>query len=253
MALNPLLIFLLLTHCIALTSADGPPRLVRDGIAEIYGFDGVSYKAVNYIPVCGALTLSDTGEYETWSNYATCDTSMGSYNQTTNTSAVYDHTGVPSSVQIGTGSPVCLCFSLGGGQGQMNMCISVLGDGTPDSWTGTDVGTYASNADKALPQCKDVDVSSVSASVYSKLGATSSGSVPASTSSTMIITTTSGSVVRTLTALVAVPIETSPAGNTTNIENEASSKGNDKQNKIALGVGLGMVSKTIPADSLVIE
>ena len=249
MALNPLLIFLLLTHCIVLTLADGPPRLVRDGIAEIYGFDGVSYKAVNYFPVCGALTLSNTGDYETWSNEATCDTSMGSYNQTTDTSAVYDHTGVPSNVQIGTGSPLCLCFSLGGGQGQMNMCISILGDGTPDSYSDYDVGTYASNADKAVPQCKDVDVSSISASVYSKLAATSSGTVPASTSSTMIITTTSGSVVRTLTALVAVPIETAATGNTTNIENVAASKGNDKQNKIALGVGIGMVSKPVLTDA----
>lgn len=254
MAPNLLLIFLLLAHCIGLTFADGPPRLVRDGIGEIYGFDGVSYRAVNYIPVCGALTLTNTGYYDTWSNEATCDTSMGSYNQTTDTSAIYDHTGVPSSVQIGTGSPVCLCFSLGGGQGQMNMCISILSDGTPDSYGTTDVGTFASNADKALPQCKDVDVSSISASVYSKLGATSSVSAPVPTTSTMIITTTSGSVVQTLTALVAVPIETTPTGNSTgNSGNGAVSRGNNKENKIALGVGLGMVSKSIPADPLVME
>ena len=254
MAPNPLLMFLLLAHCIGLTFADGPPRLVRDGIGEIYGFDGVSYRAVNYLPVYGALTLSNTDDYDTWSNMAICDTSMSSYNQTTNTSAVYDHTGVPSSVQIGTGTPLCLCFSLGGGQGQMNMCISILSDGTPDSYGETDIGTFASNADKAIPQCKNVDVSSISASVYSKLGATSSGSAPGATNSTMIITTTSGSLVQTLTALVAVPIETTPTGNSTgNSESGDVSKGLSKENKIAIGVGLGMVSKPILGDAVVIE
>ena len=250
MAPNYQPLFLLLANCIILTYADGPARLVRDGIGDIWGFSGVSYKAVNYIPVCGALTLTDTDLYSYWTSVATCDASMSAYNQTTDTSAVFDYTGTLSNVQIGTGSPVCMCFSLGGAQGKMDMCINILSDGTPEDADGYAGGTFNPNADKALPLCKDVDVPSISASIYSKLGATTSNSTPASSTSSIVITTTSGTVVRTLTALVAIPNETTPTGNS---ENEGSSGGAERDHKTALGVGIGMVSELIPADGVVVE
>ena len=252
------LLFLILTFCIALTFAALPPRLVRDGIADIWGFPGVSYKAVNYIPVCGALTLTNPDQYTYFTTEATCDASMSAYNQTSDTSAVYDYTGTISGVQIGTGSPICLCFSLGGAQGQMDMCINILSDGTPDgrwsiAWNDIAGGTFVSNAEKALPVCKDVDVSSISASVYSRLGATRSGSVPAPTTSSVVITTTSGSVVRTYTTLAALPVETSPTGEIHNEAASAASRQAEREHKTGLGVGLGMVSKPIPEDDIVME
>ena len=248
-------LFLFLTQFKPHTFADTPPRLVRDGIASIWGFPGVSYKAVNYIPVCGALTLTNTDQYEYFTTEATCDASMNAYNQTSDTSNVYDYTGTLSSEQIGTGSPVCLCFSLGGAPGQMDLCINILSDGTPEHWYPTQFGdvvggTFVSNADKALPLCKDVDVASLSASAYSKLGATRSDSAPEPTTSSILLTTTSGSVVRTFTALVVAPTENPPTGDS---GNRTASRGAEREYKVAMGVGLGMVSISISAEEMVVE
>ena len=139
--------------------------------------------------------------------------------------------------------PVCMCFSLGGGPGKMDMCLNILSDGTLSEssttyWGDVVGGTFNPNADKALPQCKDADVPSISSSVYAELRASQSESAPAEKSSSIIITTTSGSVVQTFTALVMVPTSSAPRGNGSE---GADSGGNRKGNQIALGVGLGMV------------
>ena len=229
--------------CLSLAYAALPPRLVRDGIGSIWGFGGVSYKAVNYIPVCGTLSLTDTDQYQYWTTIATCDASMSAYNHTTAASAVYDYTGTPSDVQIGTGTPVCLCFSLSGAPGKMDFCLDISSDGTPSGrftayWGDIVGGTFNSNADKALPQCKDANVPSISSSVYAELRASQSGSAPARKSSSMIITTTSGTFVQTFTAMVMVPTGSASRGNGSE---GADSGGTSKGNQIALGVGLGMV------------
>ncbi|KAI4161825.1 MAG: hypothetical protein LQ342_004516 [Letrouitia transgressa] len=160
----------------ASTDADLPPRLKRDGVADIWGFPGVSYKAVNYIPVCGTLSLSNPDMYTYITESATCEASMNAYNRTAAKSAVYDYTGVISDVQIGVGTPVCLCFSLGGARGMMDMCMNILGDGTPDDrydlWYGDIAGgTFNSNSNKALPQCNQVIVPAIISSIYASLGA----------------------------------------------------------------------------------
>ena len=114
MASKLLPLLLLIAGPISLTSAALPPRLTRDGVASIWGFEGVSYKAVNYIPVCGTLSLSNSDYYTYITTVATCDASMSIYNKTAATSALYDYTGVLSHTQTGAGTPVCMCFSLEG-------------------------------------------------------------------------------------------------------------------------------------------
>jgi hypothetical protein len=175
------LLVLLLCH-LSTTFAALPPRLVRDGVSQIWGFAGVAYKAVNYIPVCGTLSLNNPDMYTYISTYTTCEAAMGVYNKTSATSALYDATGSPVDVQVGSGTPVCLCFSLEGPQGKMDMCIDVLSDGTPNGrWTLTydDIvaGTFLSNSIKALPQCSDTDVAAISSSVYATLNPTEASSI----------------------------------------------------------------------------
>ena len=236
-----------LVICTNVVIADVPPRLTRDGVSDIWGFPGVSYKAVNYIPVCGTLSLSNPDEYTYFTTVATCDSSMSTYDQTTATSALYDYTGTPSNVQIGTGTPVCLCFSLGGALGQMDMCVNILGDGTPEGrWSVSldDIigGTFVSNANKALPQCNTVNVPSISSSVYAQLQTTDSSRIanptpaPAPTTLDTVIVTTIGTQVHTFTALVAMP-SSIPANIST-----ADPGDDNKSNRIALGLGLGIVS-----------
>lgn len=236
MASEVLLLLLLAINLISTASAALPPRLTRDGIAQIWGFPGVNYKAVNYIPVCGTLSLTNKDEYTYISTVATCDASMSAYNKTAAVSAVYDYTGVISDVEIGTGMPVCLCFSLGGGPGKMDMCMNILSDGTPEGrWTIAygDIagGTFISNSDKGLPQCNEVNVPSISSSVYASLGASTSGATPAATN-VKVIVTTSGTSIQTFTST-----STASASLVT-----SNSSGFSKSDQIALGVGLGMVS-----------
>ncbi|KAL8995901.1 MAG: hypothetical protein Q9169_004475 [Polycauliona sp. 2 TL-2023] len=232
-----------------------PPQLTRDGTAEIWGFPGVSYKAVNYLPVCGTLSLSDSGQYDTYTLGATCDASMSVYNETASTSAVYDYTGTPSDENIADGTPLCMCFSLGGAQGRMDMCINILGDGKPEgrwtvSWSDVVAGTFVSNSNKALPQCSEVNVKSVSSSVYARLGAKQATTTAApeaaatdnamrttappeaKTTDTAIRTTTGG---ETKTSAASGP-ESSALATT------ASPGKSEKSDEIALGVGLGSPS-----------
>jgi hypothetical protein len=167
-----LLVLLLLL--ISATFAALPPRLVRDGVSQIWGFPGVAYKAVNYIPVCGTLSLNRADMYTYISITAAYEAAMSNYNKTSATSAPYDATGSPIDVQIGDGTPVCLCFSLEGAPGKMDMCLEVLSDGTPRGmwnlwYDDIAAGTFVSNSIKALPQCNNVDVVAISSSVYATL------------------------------------------------------------------------------------
>ncbi|KAL8708462.1 MAG: hypothetical protein Q9225_007593, partial [Loekoesia sp. 1 TL-2023] len=242
-----LLLLLLLASCINLTSAASPPRLKRDGVADISGFPGVNYQAVNYLPVCGTLSLTKTDQYEYFTTVATCDASMSVYNTTARTSAVYDYTGVLSDVQVGTGTPLCMCFSLGGAQGRMDMCINILGDGTPEGrpsggW-GDDIvgGTFVPDSNKALPRCNDVNVPSISSSVYASLAdkqaqQSDPPSPPTALTSNVTFTPTNGS----MTLAFAAFIPWSTAAESANVTNQTGTDKSGKDDDIALGVGLGM-------------
>ena len=61
---------------LSLVLAADPPQLTRDGIGDIWDFPGVSYKAVNYLPVCGTLSLTEPDLYKYITTVATCDASM---------------------------------------------------------------------------------------------------------------------------------------------------------------------------------
>lgn len=146
-------------------------QFAHDGIVSIPGFAGVSYKAVSYVPVCGTLSLTDPNDYDTFTTDATCDASMSVYSKTAMTSAVYDYTGTPSEEIIGNGNPLCMCSSSRGAQGRMDICLNILGDGTPYTDNPYAAGTFVSNSRKALAQCSEVNVKAISSSVYASLAA----------------------------------------------------------------------------------
>ena len=118
------------------------------------------------------------------------------------------------------------------------MCMNILSDGTPEGrWSVryNDIagGTFNSNSIKALPQCNQVNVSSISSSVYANLGAMESNAAMPPTSDRLIVTS-SGSEVQTFTSRFtkATPAETSAP---------PSEPRSNRGDQIALGVGLGMV------------
>jgi hypothetical protein len=105
---------------------------LRFGVSQ-----GVASKAVNYMPVCGTLSPKKADMYTYIAIATNCEVAMSTYNEISATSALYDATGSPIDVQIGDGTPVCLCFSLEGPLGRMDMCLDVLSDGKP-----AECGTY---------------------------------------------------------------------------------------------------------------
>ena len=226
-------IVLLLASSARLGLAALPPRLTRDGPAALWGFPGLSHQAVDYAPARGALGLTKPDMYTYIQTVATCESAMAAYNRTATTSAIYDETGARApGAQVGAGTPLCICFSLGGAPGKMDLCVHVLGDGTPEG-RGTlwydDIagGTYVSNANKALPQCGDIDVAAVSASVYAALGAASPTANAAGASGAP---GSSGAAAPGRTVYATAPAAAD------------GSDGLSRSDKIALGVGLGMVS-----------
>ncbi|KAL9609066.1 MAG: hypothetical protein Q9167_006145 [Letrouitia subvulpina] len=179
---------------------------------------------------------------------------MITYNRTAVKSAVYDSTGVISNVEIRTGIPVCLYFSLGGALGMMDMCMNIMGDGTPEGrytlWYGDIAGgTFKSNSNKTLPQCNRVNVPAISSSVYASLGALASkSSLGKKGNKAVIVTMNHGSTVKTFTSFPTLTTPTKNVNAATVEESENSNKGN----QIALGIGLEMVNFTTKTDAILV-
>ena len=168
---------------------------------------------------------------------------MSAYNKTAATSALYDYTGTPSDQNVGDGAPLCMCFSLGGAQGRMDMCMNILGDATPEGrwiWAYDDIagGTFISNSRKALPQCSEVNFKAISSSVYAGLEADATMTDPPSADATSNVIGDRTTGRQTKTSAVSTP---NNSGETSTEVADGKDTG-DKGDKIALGVGLGMVS-----------
>jgi hypothetical protein len=114
---------------------------------------------------------------------------MNAYNRSSDTFAFYDDTGVKSQYIPATGNEGCLCFSLGMlNNGQGDFCIWMSGAGQPDvQWSikydYIVAGSFAPGG-KSLPQCSDVDVAQISASVYAAAAPTGTKVVLGSGNST---------------------------------------------------------------------
>lgn len=92
--------------------------------------------------------------------------------------------------------------------------MNILSDGTTEGrwtvwWDDIAGGTFISNSNEALPQFNQVNVPSLSSSVYASLGAIESDTIPARTTGVVVVTT-SGCEVLTLTTHFATgtPVET---------------------------------------------
>ena len=134
-------------------------------------------------------------------------------------------------------------FPLGGAQGRMDMCMNILEDATPEGrwiWAYDDIagGTFISNSRKALPQCSEVNVKAISSSVYAGLEADTTMTDPPSADATSNVIGDGTSGRQTKTSAVSTP---NNSGETSTEVADGKDTG-DKGDKIALGVGLGMVN-----------
>jgi len=171
-------LLLAFASCLAPASAILKQELVRDGPAtDIVGYKGMSYQAIHYQPLCGSLGSGE--QYSTTIQIGDkCTAAMDVFGNTTGADAnmaVYDLTGVRlKDGQVGFGYEVCLCFALGQPEsvGTVNgaTCLWVDGSGQGDyEYSLAPISDYVFSSnyrvvDKALPQCRDVDVKALSAS-----------------------------------------------------------------------------------------
>lgn len=139
---------------------------VRDGIAYLDGWgETATYYAVDFEPVCGVLKTGQTSPID----QVSCKTEMAYYKVSNKTFATYNNLGVETNNIPGDGEEFCLCFSLKDTDGKMgDFCMLVTSDGqTSNWWTMANDrranGQFMPASDKALPQCPDVNVTSISA------------------------------------------------------------------------------------------
>ena len=142
--------------------------LPRNGIGQPEGYGGTVYQAFDFVPVCGTLDNSLTQSFSITSD---CDPAMSVYNGTKETFSFFDLTGVRLSATPGSGTPGCMCFSLSSLSGEDgDLCIWIDGSGAASVYWNLDLGyidasTFHANGQKALPQCKDVNITAISLSL----------------------------------------------------------------------------------------
>ena len=252
-----LLIVLFLWH----THVYAKNRLLRDGFTSVPAFEKVTYNAVNYIPMYGNLGLVDSTKFTYYNNTDYCHKAMTRYRGINDLSGLFDSQGTITNTAIGLGQKMCLCFSLVEDLGMMDMCLGIDGDASimETCCEPEDVGVYRPG-NKALPQCKAVSTSDdeqpldtpimppSSSSPSSRLVVSSSSSSRGESSPPSII---GGSSPRTMTSTPSSSMFTTVTSSTMVLgpESSAASGPRDQErntlsqsDKLALGVGLGMVS-----------
>jgi hypothetical protein len=145
--------------------------LPRDGpVSDLVGYSGMVYHAMRYEPLCGNL---GTGSWFSQHRGATdlCTPAMDAFgNNTADALAIYDSTGMRlEKGVIGNGYDTCLCFALsqlGATTLQGGLCVWISGGGEADVyWAGNHIvaSSYRPNINKALPFCKDINLTSAKA------------------------------------------------------------------------------------------
>ncbi|CAG8656101.1 7354_t:CDS:2, partial [Acaulospora colombiana] len=170
----PAQILLLLSS--SLFSSVRAAQLNRTGETTIYGYRGTIYTAHDYRPICG--TLSPDQFQEELSVHDACTAPIRAFSSTADTFALYTSTGTRQSdtSPIARGTAYCMCYALGtvSGDKQANFCILVDKDGkTTDVNSNTLSVAYGrgfaegnfQSGEKALPQCFEIDVAAVTASI----------------------------------------------------------------------------------------
>lgn len=132
--------------------------MVQEGLGGIDGYNGLIYRAVDYVPVCGVLGL----QRDDIDEGTTCQPAIGEYQNTTDVTAMYDATGVRlNGVQPATGTWGCFCFTLSSLDGvRGDLCLSIDGRaGYPvDSDYGRAYGEFRrSTKEVSLPQCSELN------------------------------------------------------------------------------------------------
>ncbi|KAK6511704.1 hypothetical protein TWF481_000610 [Arthrobotrys musiformis] len=133
--------------------------LSRDGSSTIQGWEGLSYQAIRYEPLCGNLGTADY--YRQSYTYAPfCLPATEVFTNITDSFAIYDGTGIRlkgPDARIGAGTQICACFALRQIQDRnlaAAICIYVNGDAQA-YFDNTIALNYRPgvDADRALPIC----------------------------------------------------------------------------------------------------
>ena len=145
--------------------------IVRDGLSSaLTGYGGTAFQATRYEPLCG--TLGEASDRTSSFSIQRCGpVVMNAYSNISDPFAVYDESGVRlTSVVVGGGRDVCMCFSLSTASGRAaDMCWWVGGDGQVDiAWQlqldYVITGSFRPGSAKSLPQCSQIDLSAAQAS-----------------------------------------------------------------------------------------
>ncbi|KAK6353959.1 hypothetical protein TWF730_008379 [Orbilia blumenaviensis] len=107
-ALLHLLLFFNLTHAASLV------LLSRDGSGSVQGWEGTSYQAIRYEPLCGNLGTADYYR-QVYALSPYCQPAIEVFTNITDSFGLYDNTGVRlrgPDARIGAGVELCVCFAL---------------------------------------------------------------------------------------------------------------------------------------------
>ncbi|KAK6510562.1 hypothetical protein TWF506_009667 [Arthrobotrys conoides] len=88
--------------------------LSRDDVGSIHGWEGLTYQAIRYEPLCGSLGSADYYR-QVYSFSPTCLSATEIFTNTTHDFAIYDFTGIRlrgPEARIGAGREICVCFAL---------------------------------------------------------------------------------------------------------------------------------------------
>jgi hypothetical protein len=191
---SSLLLFFLLSYWIPTFVRAG--RLVAEGEGTITGYVGTIYIAQNYRPICGTLASGQTNAE--WNNTPTCRPAMHAYRDITDTFGLYTLTGIRLSdtVAFDSNTELCMCFSLPDLDGkQADICVYVTGEGvTQEQFADGRMVAISSfwYGSKALPNCYEINTSSVDATDPNPTVSTTSNRPSSSSTSTTVQTTPQG-------------------------------------------------------------
>ncbi|TGJ69209.1 hypothetical protein EYR41_005265 [Orbilia oligospora] len=97
-----------------LNNASSLILLSRDDIGSIHGWEGLTYQAIRYEPLCGSLGSADYYR-QVYAFSPSCQPATEIFTNTTDNFAIYDFTGIRlrgPEARIGAGKEICVCFAL---------------------------------------------------------------------------------------------------------------------------------------------
>ncbi|KAF8248664.1 hypothetical protein K440DRAFT_642083 [Wilcoxina mikolae CBS 423.85] len=220
--------------------------LVRNGInGDQFNNWQLSFTVNNYVPLCGNSWLPSDPNF--WSNSPECEQAFSVFNTTSDGYLIFDTTGVPANTgDIGQGQGRCYCLALiqNDGVSVVSMCFLIGRDGEVvlDGDTAKGVRDIELSTDKALPQCKDLDMVTRS-NTQTKMSTSTAPTVFTTHTETP---TATEMPIDTYYQTAATPTKTTPTTATpTSTASPSGGGGFSQSDKLAIALSLGIGLPTI--------